>query len=262
VTVNASAPLSETQYAELVARVKMEVARAVPPGASVLVISKGDAALLDMPGLRTAHFPQDPAGGYAGHYPVDSAAATAAFEDLTRRGAEYLVIPATARWWLDYYEGFARHLATHLELVADRSDACLIYGIGHPSGVVASVPAIASPQTSIDQLRDFLENLIAADAELAVLEANAPIASALAPLHAVPLHAADMREHNGESLLSQLRLLVAEGADYLVVPTAEEDLLDGHAELNASIEASLRKVADQRNLCRVFDLDGFRKVGG
>jgi hypothetical protein len=260
VTVNASPSLSETEYAELVARVQMEVARAVPPGASVLVISKGDSALLDIPGLRTAHFPQDPAGGYAGHYPADSAAAIAAIEDLRRRGAEYLVIPSTAEWWLDYYEGFARHLASHLELVSDRPDACLVYGLGHPSAVVARVPATTRPQASIDQIRDFLEKLISTDTSLIVLEAVDGLAAGLAPLNAMRLAAGETEGDADEPILEDLQRLAAGGAEYLVVPRSTDEWLDRRVGLFGQIEASCRMVVDQQHLCRVFDLAGLREA--
>lgn len=259
-TINASPPLSETEYAELVARVQEEVASAVPPGSSVLVISKGDSALLDIPGFRTAHFPQDPAGGYAGHYPVDSAAATAAIEDLRRRGAEYLVIPATARWWLDYYEGFARHLASHLELVSDRPDACLIYRLGQPNAAVARAPLTTRPQASIDQIRDFLEKLMSTDTSLIVLEAVDGLAAGLAPLNARPLTAGETEGDADEPILEDLQRLAASGAEYLVVPRSTDEWLDRRAGLFGQIEESCRKVADQQHLCRVFDLAGLREA--
>jgi hypothetical protein len=256
---NGSAQLGEVEYADLVARVRASIAAVVPPNASVLVIGKGDPALLNLSGVSAAHFPQDGAGGYAGHHPHDSGAAIAEIEELRRHGADHLVIPATARWWLDHYDDFARHLATHGDLIADDPDSCLIYRLGKEgrSAAVMSVPA--TPRGSMEQMRDFLENLIAADAELAVLEANDGIAPALTPLHAVSIQGGDA---DSESLLARLRLLAAAGAEYLVVPKAEDDLLDRHPELNASIEASCRKVADQRHLCRVFALEGLGKAGG
>ncbi|HWO84207.1 MAG TPA: hypothetical protein VNM38_10530, partial [Solirubrobacterales bacterium] len=110
--------LSQGEYAELVSRVQASVAEHVPPGSSVLVVSKGDGSLVELPGVTAAHFPQDSNGGYAGHHPHDSAAATAQLEELRRRGAEYLVLPASSRWWLDFYGEFAAHLASHGELVA------------------------------------------------------------------------------------------------------------------------------------------------
>jgi hypothetical protein len=251
---NGSAPLGEAEYADLVARIQAAVAASVPSGASVLMISKGDAALLEMPGLSAAHFPQDSAGGYAGHHPLDSATATAEVEELRRRGAEYLVIPATARWWLEHYEGFAMHLATHAELVADLPDSCLIYGLGQLGRDSAAAPSVERPRASVDQVRDYLQSLIPADTTLVVLEPTDDVAAALAPLSAVGLSVAEAAAGDAEPLLGDLKRLAEGGAGYLVVPRSADSWLEQRAEIAARIEASCPKVADQRHLCRVFDL--------
>lgn len=255
---NGNGRLGEAEYAELVTRIQSVAVAALPPGASVLVTSKGDPALLEMPGLGTAHFPQDGNGGYAGHHPVDSAAAIAELESRRRRGAEYLVIPSTARWWLDHYGELATHLATHAELVADE-EPCLIYGLGAPIAAAAESWAMAKPRATLDQLRDYLECLLPAGAGLAVLDAGG-VAAPLAPLLAVPVGLAE--ERRAEPLLAELRRLAADGFDYLVVPRAADESLDREGELGAAIETSCRKLADQRHLCRVFDLDGLREETG
>jgi len=258
VSGNGGNPLGQTEYADLVGRIQATVAGRVPPGSSLLVISKGDAALLSMPGLSAAHFPQDGGGGeYAGHHPLDSAAATAALEELRRHGAEYLVIPATARWWLDYYAEFATHLATHGEVVADEPDSCLIYGLGK-FGADAARAEHDSPVVSIDQMRDYLEHLVSADAKLVVLEEEADgVSAGLAPLATMRLPAAEPAGGD-EALLGELERLAAGGADYLVVPRTVDEWLDRRSGLSARIESACRKVADQRHLCRVFDLDEMR----
>jgi hypothetical protein len=256
-SANGGSPLGESEYADLVARVQRTVAAAVPPGSSVLVISKGDAGLLAMAGLNASHFPQASGGEYAGHHPLDSAAATAALEELRRHGAEYLVIPATARWWLDYYGEFATHLATHSEVVADEPDSCLIYGLGG-FGADAAQPAKAAPRLSIDQMRDYLEHLVSADAKLVVLEDDAErISPRLVPLTAVGV-AAGEAEGERESLLAELERLAAAGSDYLVVPRTVEGWFDRGCGVAARIEGSCRTVADQPHLCRVFDLADMR----
>ncbi len=230
-SASATKPLGTAEYADLVARIHAAVAATVPPGSSVLVISKGDAALLAMPGLSAAHFPQDGSGEYAGHHPLDGAAATAALEELRRSGAEYLVLPATARWWLDYYGELATHLATHCRLVHDDPDSCLIYGLAGVAEAGAA-PAGATGGLSGEQMRDYLEHLLSGEAALVVLD------------------------EAGDDL-AELERLAASGADYLVVPrTADERFERG--PLSEAIEASCRKVADQRHLCRVFDLNGMR----
>jgi hypothetical protein len=253
--MSANGRLGEVEYAELVGRVRAAASSSLPPGATVLVVSKGDAGLLELPGVSTAHFPQDEAGAYAGHHPKDSAAATAQLEALRWQGAEYLLIPETARWWLDFYDGFAAHLLAHGELIADVQDACLIYSLGRgmAMGRVPGVPE--KPRASISQVRDFLQNLISADARLAVVEAEGGVASALAPIDAATLGVEELEIDP----LSGLRRAVRQGARYLVVPRNADAWLDEHRTVAALIENRCRKVADQRHLCRVFELDGLEE---
>lgn len=249
--------LGPAEYADLVARVQGTVATAVPPGSSVLVVSKGDAGLLAMPGLRAAHFPQDGEGEYAGHHPQDSAAATAALEALRRHGAEYLVIPTTARWWLEYYAEFATHLATHGELLVDEPESCLVYGLGGFVGE-AAVRATDAPAISIDQMRDFLAHLVSAEARLIVLEEEAEgLAAGLAPLPAMRLPASDPAPER-DAFLAELERLARAGGEYLVVPRSADEWFDRRAGLSTEVEDACRKVADQRHLCRVFELADMR----
>lgn len=244
--------LDTTEYAELVDRVQAAITEHVSPGASILVVSKGDAALVEMPGLAAAHFPQDASGGYAGHHPHDSAVATAELEELRRRGAEYLVLPETARWWLDYYADFATHLVTHGELVADVPGACLIFGLGRRQALPETSPLVARPRASVEQMREYLENLIDEESRVAVLEVEGGLAPALAPLRANGLRVAELAE--GEALRS-LRRAILVGAEYLVVPRSADEWLTENENVAAEIEASCRKIADQRHLCRVYVLN-------
>ena len=72
---------------------------------------QGDPALLKLGRRRRGlHFPQTNDGVYAGYHPRDAAAAVRHLEELRRKGAEYLVLPATAFWWLEHYVGLNRHL--------------------------------------------------------------------------------------------------------------------------------------------------------
>jgi hypothetical protein len=98
-----------TDYGELVARIHAVAQAMLPAGARVLVVSRGDDALL-APDLDASHFPQAPDGRYAGYHPADSEAAIAHLEQLRTAGAEFLLLPATAFWWLDHYGGLLQHL--------------------------------------------------------------------------------------------------------------------------------------------------------
>jgi GT2 family glycosyltransferase len=106
-------------YDTLVARVRQLVHDTTPAGATVLVLSKGDDQLLRFTGRRGWHFPQGEDGGYAGHYPADSEACILELERLRQRGADFLLIPETALWWLRHYTRFAEHLEQHYALRAD-----------------------------------------------------------------------------------------------------------------------------------------------
>jgi spore maturation protein CgeB/SAM-dependent methyltransferase len=108
-----------------------EVVHAVlPAGAQVLVISKGDDDLLQLDGRHGWHFPQTAGGVYAGHHPGDSAEAIAHLESLRAKGAQFLLIPATAFWWLEFYADFRRHLESRHPLLAYHVDTCFIFSLG------------------------------------------------------------------------------------------------------------------------------------
>src|SRR5207237_6424807 len=72
--------------------------------------------LIDLPACRGCHFPQLSDGTYAGHHPGDSAEAIRQLEMVLQRGIEYLLIPQTMRWWLDFYRSEERRVGKGGEL--------------------------------------------------------------------------------------------------------------------------------------------------
>jgi hypothetical protein len=80
---------------------------------------------VDIDARRGLHFPQDATGGYLGHHPRDSEDAVAQLEMLRAAGAEYLVLPSTASWWLEHYVGFGEHLRAHYPVT--ELDDCTIF---------------------------------------------------------------------------------------------------------------------------------------
>ena len=119
--------LSSAGYRELVDRSHDCIRLHVPPGSAVLIASKGDEDLIHLEGYRAWHFPQTETGVYAGHYPADSAEAIAHLRQLHVRGAQYLVFPWIARWWLEHYGDLATHLNTVHELTVSEDGVCVIY---------------------------------------------------------------------------------------------------------------------------------------
>jgi hypothetical protein len=124
-------PGRSDEYRQLVDTIRTTVRAALPDSARVLVVSRGDPALLELDGLRSSHFPQSDHGDYAGHYPPDSDAAIAHLESLRESGADFLVLPRTSLWWLDHYGDFRRHLEERYRRVDDES--CVIFGLAEAS---------------------------------------------------------------------------------------------------------------------------------
>jgi hypothetical protein len=111
-------------YEALVERVRERTMAIVPPGARIAMVSRGDDRLLQLDERIAAHFPQDTTGRYAGYYPKDARQAIRQLRELRSRGTQFVVFPATAFWWLDFYAELARWLAPAL---AWSCEDCAVY---------------------------------------------------------------------------------------------------------------------------------------
>jgi hypothetical protein len=117
-------------YRDLVERIRAVVESELPPDATVLVVSHGDEALLDLGSARRGwHFPQMEDGTYAGHHPGDSAEAIAHLEALRSKGADYILLPETTLWWLDYYKEFAEMLHGQDPEPVESPGTCMIFSV-------------------------------------------------------------------------------------------------------------------------------------
>ena len=113
-------------YESLVGRVRARIRSVVPPASRIAVVTRGDERLLDVSGLGAVHFPQDLDGRYAGHYPADGVTAVSQVQDLIAARTDYLVLPATAFWWLDHYPELARFLGP---LAVHADEDCTVYDL-------------------------------------------------------------------------------------------------------------------------------------
>jgi hypothetical protein len=120
---------SRQEYQRVVAHIRKVVERTVPSDTTVLVVSKGDEELLTLGARRAWHFPRDAQGVYAGHYPAGTDAAIAHLEDLIGKGAEYLIFPKPALWWLEKYAGFKDYLERHHRIVVRDEETCVIFAL-------------------------------------------------------------------------------------------------------------------------------------
>jgi radical SAM protein with 4Fe4S-binding SPASM domain len=132
-TTNGSKRLPPREYVSMLRRIRKLVASALPADATVLVASKGHDALLDLEGRNAVHFPCADDGSYIGYNPPDGAWIVDLLERRRGLGAEFLLLPATAAWWLDYYSELSRQLAERYPEIAREEGACVIFDL-RPSG--------------------------------------------------------------------------------------------------------------------------------
>jgi GT2 family glycosyltransferase len=120
------------RYQRLTERIRTTVATVIPEGAVVAVVSRGDDELLQLDRRTGWHFPQTSDGVYTGYYPEDSGVAIAHVEELRAKGADFLLFPEPALWWLSHYTELKQHLKQRYTTVDDSGGACLIFALRRP----------------------------------------------------------------------------------------------------------------------------------
>lgn len=118
----------DSDYDGLVDAIARRMAAAVPAGVTVLVIGRGDDRLVDRLPTDSWHFPRAPDGSWLGYHLSGDDAAVAHLESLRALGADMLLLPATSRWWLEQYRGFANHLDSRYVRVVD-DETCVLFDV-------------------------------------------------------------------------------------------------------------------------------------
>jgi hypothetical protein len=240
--------LEPDEYAALVEQARAVVCEHVPPGATVAVVSRGDERLLALEGRRGWHFPRAATGAYAGHHPADASAAVAHLQELRASGARYLAVPASARWWLDHYEGLARHLRERCETLAD-DPACALFALGPaPAAPRDGAPIDAATRARMSR---FLDALLPERCRVLVAgDGWEQLALASRAVLRVPERAGGGAH---ETLAEIEAARHAGGAAYLVVPLAGGSPTWAGGLL-AALEAQHAPLARRERLAAVFDL--------
>jgi hypothetical protein len=99
---------------------------ALPPPARILIVSQGNASLLELGTRRAEPFPQTADGRDAGTDGCDDAEALAQLRSLQLQGDDFLLIPSPAFLWLEQCEGLRRFLEGPRG-VFWKDERCLIY---------------------------------------------------------------------------------------------------------------------------------------
>jgi hypothetical protein len=243
------------EYGRLVSRIRAIVEALVPEHATVLVVSRGDDDLLAFDGPTGRHFPQAANGTYAGYHPADSDAAITHLDELRTAGADHLVLPSTAFWWLDHYPLLADHLHEHYPAVAAHDD-CLIFSLSERTtadGAGFAPAALSLRRAPRPELARVALALLPRGASVGVLNpAGEILAESMREQVNVRELQADevMDPRDGSSLLTRT------GVEFVLVPSSSFEWLDSRPDVRRALTSDLTFVTRQRNVCELYARGG------
>jgi hypothetical protein len=259
-----SADPGPLQYKRLVERIRDVVRALVPARTAVAVISKGDDALLELDGRKGWHFPSTPEGEYAGYHPANSRDAIRHLEELRDAGAEYLVLPSTSFWWLDYYKELARYLIEHYELRFQDERTCLIFGLAETATSPKLAPASSEEvryTALVKEIRDLTRRVLPREARVAVITRGDPDLLDFNGLRGFHFPPADSDEYAGplpadsEQPIQDLETMFERGAQYFLIPATEYWWLDYYSSFRRYLESGRhRLVLRQKHVCAIYEL--------
>ena len=259
--------LDPSAYGGLTARVRSLVCSTVPAGATVAFVNKGCAELLRCDGRTAWHFPRDDAGNYAGFNPADGDEAVEQLEVLRGQGLEYLVIPATAFWWLDHYAGFRQHLeALYREMPLPREDDCLVYDVRgrDPEREAEDAEAWrkrAEYRKLVRGIRKAVTGVVPAGSTVVVASKGDEALLCLdgrTGWHFPQTNAgtyAGHHPHDSAAAIEQLEDLRERGGRFFVLPSTAFWWLDHYAEFRRHLESRHRLASDEGG-CNIYELGG------
>ena len=240
-------------YAAVVRGTLDAVRQSIPPDATVLVVSRGDEQLLELDERIAWHFPRDADGNYVGYHPSDSAEALAHLDQWRLRGAQYLVLPATLFWWLDYYGDFAQNLrAGHGAVFED--DSCVVFRL---AGEGLSAAGLDAAERVSRPLAELVDLLLPPGASIAVVSSGDERLVRLSGRTAAHFPPDLFQIPGGDAdgdVLAALAQMRADGLEYLVVPDMAPSWLDLHPDFLPELERRYTCVARRTDVCSVFAL--------
>lgn len=254
-------------YEELAPRIAATVEEVTPPGAIVLVVSKGDEGLVRFESRGGWHFPRASTGQYAGHHPLDGPWAVEHLETLRAAGGAYLVLPSTYYWWFEHYPELERHLRSRYERLPSREEVCMVFRLLElPAAAPRAVPdlPLGEQRRRVPAIRGLLASLLPDEEVVLVLsEGDEQLLALERPAWHFPHDSGGrhlpLEAGSGAQAASQLRTLSRDGIRYLVVPATLLWLLSRRPVLAAYLERECRLVARRDRICVVYELrDGSR----
>jgi hypothetical protein len=254
---------STVAYEELAPRLAAAVEEVTPPGAIVLVVSKGDESLVRFDGRSGWHFPRASTGQYAGHHPVDGEWAVNHLEALRAAGGAYLVLPSTYYWWFEHYPELERRLHSRYDRIEAPEEVCRVYRLlelpAAAPRLVPDLPQLEEQRRCLPGVRALLDNLLPEESGVLVLSEGDDSLLELGrrawhfPHDAGGRHV-PLEPDGGRRAVSQLRALADQDSRYLVLPATLFWTLGRRPALASYLEEECRRLALRRRICAVYEL--------
>ena len=252
----------ERNYQQLISKIRRIVRSALPSNVTVAVVSKGDNELLNLDGNSGWHLPQRADGAYVGYHPATSAEAITHLESLRAKGADYLLFPSTALWWLDHYKEFRQHLERNYQVVVREEDACLIFALRKSENADKQPTQDESPNYHqlVWQIRQIADSRLPPEATVVVVSKGD---NDLLKLNGRRAWHFPQREHgiyagyypkDSVAAIVLLEALRAKGADYLLFPSTALWWLNHYKEFRQHLERNYRVVVREEDTCLIFTL--------
>ena len=243
-----SKPAPFVGYSRLLVEVHVAVRTTVPRGRTVLVVSRGDEQFVRLEGRRGWHFPRHEDGRWGGFHPASSQDAISHLESLRSQGAQYLVFPETAFWWLDYYGEFKDHLEDRYRLLST-SDTCQIYDI-RASRAARDVGASGEADQLSPAAADVIKRLLPRDARIVIVTEGGNGLGGLDLERTVRYRPGP----DDDSAVEAIGELAARGASFLVIPRSAFGWLAQRPGLRRHLNEHHVLVTRQQHLCEIYDL--------
>jgi hypothetical protein len=133
------ATAGQIDAATMVREARRAALSVTPFNSTLIVLSGGVDEYLQMEGRTAWHFPQTADGHYSDRLPDTATRAVNALEALRARGAHYLLIPASAFWWLSLFPGLDEHLEKNYRRIWE-DGICIVYQLSDPTAAAPSGP--------------------------------------------------------------------------------------------------------------------------
>jgi glycosyltransferase involved in cell wall biosynthesis len=253
----------QEEYRDRIQRIREVVDRTVPLGATVAVVNEGDEELLQLGERRTWPFFENPNGPVIG-WPKSVVAAINQLEALRARGADFLLIPASAVEWMNRHPEFEHYLARHDREEVGRADSCRLFALCQPT---------AEEQQRFQQrcrlIGEVVDRQLPPDATVLVLSEGFEEFLQLGSRQAWHFPQAPDGSYAGcpeasEAAIAHLEEQRARGAGYLLVPYGARWWLEFYGDFRLHLENHYRvairySLSPEQEVCTLYALNPFVK---